>query len=68
VNRVFIYDKIAGEGDHEHAEPAPGLHQARRGDAHQAADLVRAITGRDERPQTVHQVAATTDRNNCPPG
>ncbi|OOK82525.1 putative relaxase domain protein [Mycobacterium kansasii] len=23
MNRVFIYDKIAGEGDHEHAEPAP---------------------------------------------
>lgn len=66
MNRVFIYDKIAGEGDHEHAEPAPGVHQARRGDAHQAADLIRAITGRDDRPQTVHQVAATTDRDQLP--
>lgn len=66
MNRVFIYDKIAGEGDHEHAGPTPGLHQARRGDAHQAAELVRAITGRDERPQTVHQVAATTDRDQLP--
>lgn len=66
MNRVFIYDKIAGEGDHEHAEPAPGVHQARRGDAHQAADLIRAITGRDDRPQTVHQVAADTDRDQLP--
>lgn len=66
MNRVFIYDKIAGEGDHEHAEPAPGVHQARRGDSHQAAELVRAITGRDNRPQTVHQVAAATDRGRLP--
>ncbi|WP_084055118.1 MobF family relaxase [Mycobacterium avium] len=66
MNRAFIYEKIAGEGDHEHAEPAPGVHQARRGDAHHAADLVRTITGRDERPQTVHQVAATTDRDQLP--
>ncbi|KDE96664.1 ATPase AAA [Mycolicibacterium aromaticivorans JS19b1 = JCM 16368] len=66
MNRVFIYDKIAGEGDHEHANPVPGVHQARRGDPQEAAALVRAITGRDNRPQTVHQVAADTDRDQLP--
>ncbi|GAB4662166.1 MobF family relaxase [Mycobacterium avium subsp. hominissuis] len=66
TNRIFIYDQIAGEGDHEHADPTPGLHQTRRGDNHQAAALLRAITGRDNRPQTVHQVAATTDRAQLP--
>jgi hypothetical protein len=66
LNRVYIYERIAGEGDHEHAEPTPGVHQARRGDSHQAATLVRAITSRDNRPQTVHQVAAQTDREHLP--
>lgn len=66
VNRAFIYDKIAGEGDHEHANPVPGVHQARRGDPQETVDLVRAITGRDNRPQTVHQVAANTDREQLP--
>lgn len=66
INRAFIYDKIAGEGDHEHAQPDPGLHQARRGDPQQATALVRAITGRESRPQTVHQVAADTDRAQLP--
>lgn len=66
VNRAFIYDKIAGEGDHEHANPVPGVHQARRGDPQETVDLVRAITGRENRPQTVHQVAANTDREQLP--
>jgi conjugative relaxase-like TrwC/TraI family protein len=66
VNRVFVYDKIAGEGDHEHADPTPGVHQARRGDSHQAAKLVRDITSRDNRPQTVHQVAAQTAPEHLP--
>lgn len=66
INRAFIYDTIAGEGDHEHADPVTGVHQARRGDPHQAAALVRAITGRDERPQTVHQTVAHTDRDQLP--
>lgn len=66
LNCVHIYERLAGEGDHEHAEPTPGVHQARRGDSHEAATLFRAIVGRDDRPQTVHQVAATTDRDQLP--
>lgn len=66
MNRAFIYEKIAGEGDHEHADPVTGIHQARRGDPQQAVALVRAITGRDTRPQTVHQAAADTDREQLP--
>lgn len=66
LNRVYVYERIAGEGDHEHGDLTPGVHQARRGDSHQAATLIRAITSRDNRPQTVHQVAAQTDRVQLP--
>lgn len=62
INRAFIYDKIAGEQDHEHGESVPGIREARRGDSRQAAALVRAITGRDTRPHSAHQAAGDTDR------
>jgi ATP-dependent exoDNAse (exonuclease V) alpha subunit len=26
LNRAYVYDRIAGEGDHEHANPTPGVH------------------------------------------
>lgn len=65
-NRVYIYERIAGEGDHEHADPTPGLHQVRRGDSDEAATLIRAITRRDNRPQSIHQVAAQADRDKLP--
>jgi hypothetical protein len=65
-NRAYVYERIAGEGDHEHADPTPGIHQTRRGDSHQAVTLVRAITRRDNRPRTVHQVAAQTDPHHLP--
>lgn len=61
INRAYIYDKIAGEQDHEHGESVPGIREARRGDSRQAAALVRAITGRDTRPHSAHQVAGDTD-------
>ncbi|SPM41921.1 AAA family ATPase [Mycobacterium numidiamassiliense] len=66
LNRVHVYERVAGEGDHEHADPTPGVHQTRRGDSHQAVALVRAIACRDNRPQTVHQVAAQTDFHQLP--
>lgn len=66
LNRVYVYERIAGEGDHEHAEPTPGVHQTRRGDSHQAATLIRAITRRDNRAQTAHQVAAHTETDQLP--
>lgn len=66
LNRVYIYERLAGEGDHEQADPTPGVHQARRGGSHEAATLFRAITSRDSQPRTVHQVAAQTDRAQLP--
>lgn len=66
LNRAYIYERVAGEGDHEHAEPTSGVHQMRRGDSDQATTLIRAIIRRDNRPQTVHQVAAQTDPDYLP--
>ena len=66
-NNGYVYERMSGEGDHEHAN-APGLHVARRGTARQAATLVRAIiANRDERPHTAHDVAADTDNQHLPP-
>ena len=61
-NSVYLYDRIAGEGDHEHAEVTAGVHQARRGTSAQAAALLRTVLGRDDRARTVLQTAADTDR------
>ena len=62
ANHVYLYDRIAGEGDHEHGETAAGIHAARRGTSTQAAALLRAVLGRDDRPRTVLATAADTDR------
>ncbi len=61
-NNVYLYDKTAGEGDHEHAETTAGVHQARRGTSHQAAAMLRTVLGRDDRARTVLDTAADTDR------
>lgn len=66
LNRVYIYERIAGEGDHEHGDPPPGIHRTRRGDGDEATTLVRAIIRRDNRPRTVHQVAVQTDPYDLP--
>jgi hypothetical protein len=66
LNRVHIYERIAGEGDHEHTDPTPGVHQTLRGDSDEATTLIRTIIRRDNRPQTVHQVAAQTDPHHLP--
>ena len=61
-NSVYLYDRVAGEGDHEHAEPTAGVHAARRGTSAQAATLLRTVLGRDDRARTVLQTAAEVDR------
>ncbi len=66
TNNAYLYEKIAGEGDHEHAEVTPGVHIPRRGTSRQAADLLRGIIGRDERARTVMAAAADTDRTQLP--
>lgn len=66
-NTAYLYERMAGEGDHEHAD-APGVHVMHRGSVRQAATLVRAIlVNRDERPQTAHHIAGSSDTEHLPP-
>jgi len=63
-----LYERIAGEGEHEHAQLTPGVHVARRGTSRDAAHLVRAIiANHDDQARTAHHIAAdTTDREQLP--
>ncbi|CPR10894.1 ATP-dependent exoDNAse [Mycobacterium bohemicum DSM 44277] len=67
-NHVYLYEKAAGEADHEHAQLAEdhGVHAAQRGTSRDAAARLRAILGRDERSHTMMQAAAATDRSQQP--
>ncbi|MGO8771719.1 hypothetical protein [Mycobacterium sp.] len=58
---------MAGEGEHEHAQP-DGLHVLRRGTHLDAADLMRNIIAtRGDRARTAHDIAAdTTHRDQVP--
>ena len=61
TNTAYLYERIAGEGDHEHAQPTPGVHVARRGTSRDAAHLVRGIiANHDEQARTAHHIAAET--------
>jgi conjugative relaxase-like TrwC/TraI family protein len=66
INNVYLYDKIAGEGDHEHAQPTPGEHLARRGGSREAAAALRRALSRDDRPKTILATAADTPREALP--
>ncbi|WP_301150591.1 MobF family relaxase [Mycobacterium simiae] len=66
TNHVYLHDRQAGEGDHEHRED-PGTHTLRRGTSHEAAQLVRGIlAGRDDQAHTAHDIADHTDRDQLP--
>jgi len=66
TNHVYLHDRQAGDGDHEHRE-APGTHTLRRGTAGQAAQLVRGILAhRDDQPHTAHHIADQADRDQLP--
>ena len=61
TNQAYLYERLAGEGEHEHAQPTPGVHVARRGSGRDASQLVRAIiANRDEQARTAHDIAAQT--------
>jgi ATP-dependent exoDNAse (exonuclease V) beta subunit len=68
TNTAYLYERQAGETEHEHADQQPSVHVARRGTGRQAAQLVRAIiANRDERARTAHDTAAQTqDRGQLP--
>jgi len=66
-NTVYLYDRVAGEGDHEHgAQPEPGVHAPRRGDDQDAAQALTAVLGRDDSARTVADTAAATGRARLP--
>ena len=59
-NTGYLYERVAGEGEHEHAQP-DGLHAMRRGTGRDAAHLVRAmIANHDDQARTAHDIAADT--------
>lgn len=65
-NTAYLYERLAGEGDHDHTQP-DGVHVAHRGTSHDAAALVRGIIGAGgETARTAHDVAADTDRAQLP--
>ncbi|ASL24334.1 relaxase domain-containing protein (plasmid) [Mycobacterium intracellulare subsp. chimaera] len=59
-NEAYLYERRAGETEHEHAaQLEPGVHLARRGTSRQAAHLARHIIGtRHDQAHTAHDVAA----------
>ncbi len=66
-NTVYLYDRVGGEGDHEHSpQPEPGVHVARRGDNQDAAEALTALLGRDEVARTVVDTAVAVRRDRLP--
>jgi conjugative relaxase-like TrwC/TraI family protein len=63
-NHAYIYQRLTGEADHEHATPVArgAIHKLRRGDKYAAAHHFRAILARDDRPRTMHAEAERADR------
>jgi hypothetical protein len=65
-NTAYLYDRIAGQGDHEHNQ-SDGLHMMRRGTSRDAAQQVRGIiANHDDRTHTAHDVAAAADVEQLP--
>jgi hypothetical protein len=67
TNTAYLYERRAGEGEHEHADP-PGVHVMRRGSGRDAAQLVRGIiANHDEQARTAHDIGAEApDREQLP--
>jgi conjugative relaxase-like TrwC/TraI family protein len=66
TNHVYLHDRQAGEGDHEHHE-TPGTHTLRRGTSQDAAQLVRGIlANRDDQARTAHDIAERAERDQLP--
>ncbi|MDO3634697.1 MobF family relaxase [Mycolicibacterium arseniciresistens] len=57
TNTAYLYERLAGERDHEHRLPDPA-HRLRRGSTRQAAELARHIVGADAAARTAHDVAS----------
>ena len=67
INKVYLYERIAGEGDHEHGLTAqPGVHEARRGEPAEATANLLRLLGRDDSPHTVVETATAVAREHLP--
>ena len=65
-NTAYLYQRTAGEADHQHRE-REDIHVARRGSSRDAAHLLRDIIAtHDERARTAHDVSAATEREHLP--
>ena len=66
-NKAYLYERLAGETEHEHPQP-DGVHVLRRGTSRDAAQLVRGIiANRGDQAVTAHDIAAQTqDRGQLP--
>ena len=59
TNTVYLYERLGGEGDHEHApQIVEGVHTPRRGDEEDAAQALLGLLSRDN---TAHTVIATAE-------
>jgi len=66
-NHLAIYPAVSNEADQHRHEPDEGIHQMCRGTARAAAHALHTIaTTNDDRPRTMHTVAARTDRDSLP--
>jgi ATP-dependent exoDNAse (exonuclease V) alpha subunit len=56
-NDAYLYQRTAGEDDHQHSDRDHHVHVARRGSTREAALLVRDVIGaHDDRARTAHDV------------
>lgn len=60
-NTAYLYERTAGDADHQHREPRH-QHLAWRGSSLDAAQLTRVIIGHDEGVRTAHGTAEATER------
>ena len=66
ANHAYLYTRFDGEADHEHSGPHIGMHVARRGTKHAAAQALQMILANDDRPRTMHAEAEHTAREHLP--
>lgn len=65
-NAAYLYQRMAGEADHQHGE-RENAHATRRGNKCEAARMMRdIIAAHDERARTGHDVSASTARELLP--
>jgi conjugative relaxase-like TrwC/TraI family protein len=68
TNHTYLYERRAGETEHEQPDQQPGVHVARRESGRHAAELARTIIAtHDQQARTAHHIAMQTqDRDQLP--